>query len=48
MICMGADPGIATGKVKILSVNQKEVVTAYAFLLNDFLLKQASEGAPFW
>ena len=28
--------------------SEKEVLTACTFLLNNFLLKRASEGAPFW
>ena len=47
----GADTGIATGTESYtLSVvsSKKGVLTVCAFLLNDFLLKRAPEGAPFW
>ena len=46
-----ADTGVPTGVVKyVRSVvsNEKEVLTACTFLLNDFLLKWALEGVPFW
>ena len=37
------------GKIRTVVVSSnKEVLTACAFPQNDFSLKQASEGAPFW
>ena len=34
--------------VRSVVSSETKVLTACAFLLNDFLLKRASEGAPFW
>ena len=39
--------GIGQRSTVVVS-SDKEVLTACTFLQNDFSLKQASEGAPFW
>ena len=48
----GADTGVATGVVKIRTVNsvkRKRSANCLCFpAKGNFLLKRASEGAPFW